>query len=130
MKELIRNILIEHNNEKRIKPLIEDLLNNDVFLKNLFIDKGDSFWTFVWKKEWNNRYESSPIAFNYNLKKSNIDFGEFWGDKKKYPILTVHGYVIDLLEDMFGDNFDKNIVKDWFEKKFQLPVKTLNWSEY
>ena len=112
--------------EDKLNKLFFNYINSLENLQTLLIDKSESFWTFTTKLEWDNRYEKSPIVFNYFFYPSKLDIGPFWSNKKNYPILNIDPNLYDTLEGLFGDRVNK-LIPEWFEQKFNLPVRTFNY---
>ena len=112
--------------EDRLKNLFFNYLENETDLKNLIIDKNKTFWSFTKKLEWDNRFEESPILFNYFFEPSLNDLGSFWGNKENYPILNIDPNLYDTLESLFGEEVN-NLIPEYFELKYELPVKTFNY---
>ena len=113
-------------NEDRLKNLFFNYLENEADIKNLIIDKHKTFWSFTKKIEWDNRFEETPILFNYFFEPSLNDLGSFWGKRENYPILNIDPNLYDTLESLFGEEVN-NLIPEYFELKYELPVKTFNY---
>ena len=112
--------------ENKLDKLFFNYLNDIDDLKNLITDKHKSFWSFTKKMEWDNRYENTPIVFNYFFKPDKLSIGEFWGDEENYPILNIDPNLYDTLDGLFGERVNI-LIPEWFEIKYNLPVKTFNY---
>jgi hypothetical protein len=112
-------LILESKLESYVMSYLDSLpeLNNLTLVEDNFFDwdQGVSVDVIFFESEPN-----FPMMEYYPLQ-SNI---EGWNevDLESQPILKMNA---DLkIKEMFGDNFEE-FVKNWFEDKYKLPVKTV-----
>lgn len=73
--------------------------------------------------DWEGEYDSN-VLFNYITKEFYADEPSRKPFRDSAPILLIVDDKYDTLNSMFGDYW-KEPMKQWFENKFHLPVKTI-----
>lgn len=108
LKELVFNKLENHPKLERAKQYPSKRRDGSIYGYE-FLDKDDFTWMYM-------EYEIEPEE----------GFSESDSEKKraKYPILKVANKILLDIMYSYGKNQIKYI-KDWFEKKYNLPVSTM-----